>query len=139
MNSERRRILDLLGAGKITADEAEQILDALNGRATAPDEPAEPATGKRRPRFLRVNVVSKCGQPGDNVNIRIPLGILRAGVKLGRLIPQDARDRVNDKLAENGMTIDFDDLKSIEDVIVALEETSIDVDDEKERVRICCE
>jgi hypothetical protein len=138
VDAERRRILDMLGAGKITADEAEQILDALNQRTGPADEPAETSAGRRKPRFLRVHVVPKSGS-GENVNIRIPLGILRAGVKLGRLIPQDARDRVNDKLAEKGMTIDFDDLKSIEDVIVALEEMSIDVDDEKERVRICCE
>lgn len=40
MADERRRILELLAAGRISAEEADRLLGALNPRPAAPEPPA---------------------------------------------------------------------------------------------------
>ena len=77
----------------------------------------------------------------DNVNIRIPLALVKAGMKLTSLIPESARNKVNNSLSEKGLHIDLNNLDSatVDEIILALKETSIDVQDGDEKVRICCE
>ena len=58
MNDESRRILDLLAQGKITVDEAQQLLSAIQAQSADSGSTAAPAgdsTGDtQRPRFLRI-------------------------------------------------------------------------------------
>ena len=67
---------------------------------------------------------------GDNVNVKIPLGPLRAGLKLTSLIPKPARDQMNKAMVEKGMSFDLNNFKpeDIEELIEALREMEIDVD-----------
>jgi hypothetical protein len=157
---EQRQILDMLAEGKITADEAHRILEKLNGAPSRSPEPgsgwtspadaraesgpasrtallADPEgrarTGRPAPKYLRILVHS---DEGDQVNIRIPLQIVRAGLKLTAVLPREARE----KLRESG--VDLSSLSELqgEALIDALRELSIDVDSsEGERVRIFCE
>ncbi|HOD65236.1 MAG TPA: hypothetical protein PLR32_03785 [candidate division Zixibacteria bacterium] len=140
MSEDRRRILNMLAEGKITADEAERLLEALGRTAerTAPETTGR--TAGARPKYLRVIVQPKQGQR-DQVNIRIPLALLRAGVKLGGVVPDSVKGRINEALAEKGFTVDLGKLnmEDLERLIDALGEMSIDVDDERESVRVCCE
>lgn len=140
MSEERRRILNMLAEGKITADEAERLLDAL-GRAeeARPSEVAENGPAKRA-KYLRVQVAPK-HEGRDQVNIRVPLALVRAGVKLGGVMPNGIKGRVNEALASKGINMDVNqmDARQLEQMIDALGEMSIDVDDEKETVRIFCE
>ena len=144
MEDDRRRILDMLVERKITADEAELLLKALDrgspntspGLAAA--TPAEPAKAK----FLRVMVDSN--EPDDGptkVNIRVPMQLLRAGVRLSSLIPSGARDEVNAALKDYGMPFDLQQLKpeNLEEMIDQLKDLTVDVDQEKTKVRIFCE
>jgi hypothetical protein len=85
-------------------------------------------------------------EPGDDggptkVNIRVPMALLRAGVRLTSLIPPMARDQVNAELAKNGVPFDIGQLKpeNLEELVDHLNELSIDVDQEKTKVRIFCE
>ena len=71
MRNERARILELLREGKITVEEAEQLLDALGpagGQATAA---GSTSAGSTKARHLRVRVTNT--QTGQvKTDIRIP-------------------------------------------------------------------
>ena len=53
MNEQRRQVLQMLAEGKITADEAERLIDALERERHEPALGAAPRP-KPRPKYLRV-------------------------------------------------------------------------------------
>ena len=140
MNQQRRQVLQMLAEGKITADEAEQLIDALER-----EQPEPPGTANRpkpRPRYLRVVAVDNSG--GDEpsgVNIRVPLQLLRAGVRLTSLIPPQALTRINAELGKSGVPIDLTQLKpqDIEELIDQLDDITVDIDDPGANVQVFCE
>ncbi len=153
MNEHRRQILDMLSQGKITADEAERLIAALDrsegGRAA--ESGASSAT--TRFKYLRVLVDSdNGGNPYHSpvkVNIRVPMQLLRAGVRLAGLIPPQAREHVNEALRQKGIPFDLSQIKpdNLEELVDHLNELTIDVDvnnrggfgEEKVKVRVFCE
>ncbi len=145
MSSEKRRILDLLAQGRISADEAERLLTAVEQPEGTPEAELTEGTGKK-PRFFCVKVDAKNGHSlghghhRDHVNIKIPLALIKAGVKLGSVLPEGTRDRVQGHLSGHGLNLDLKKLDSenIEELIKVLQETSIDIEDEDETVKIYC-
>lgn len=139
MNEQRRQILEMLAEGKITADEAERLIDALQPESP----PAMVGRSKPRPKYLRVVVNSEeAGSDGPSrVNIRVPLQLLRAGVRLASLIPPVAVTKVNAELARSGVPFDLGQLKpqQLEELIDQLDELDVDVDDPNSKVRVFCE
>ena len=133
--NERREILEMLSQGKISADEAERLLAALDRERPSADEPAAQS---RRPKYLRVNVQA---EEDTKVNVRVPMQLLRAGVRLASLIPPQARARVNEAMHERGVTLDLAQInpENLEDLIDQLGEMTVDVDNEDVRVRVFCE
>ena len=141
MNEQRRQVLQMLAEGKITADEAERLLDALERQQPEPPAGAAPRPGPR-PKYLRVVVVDNSGGDGPGrVNIRVPLQLLRAGVRLTSLIPAQALTKVNAELNRSGVPIDLTELKPqhIEDLIDQLDDLTVDVDDPDTKVQVFCE
>jgi hypothetical protein len=149
MNEQRRQILEMLAEGKITADEAERLINALER-----EEPESPSGAgsrpKARPKYLRVLVISggDSGSSGNSgadgasrINIRVPLQLLRAGVRLTSLIPPNALTRINAELSKSGVPIDLTELKPqhIEELIDQLDEVTIDVDDADSKIQVFCE
>jgi len=133
MNEDRRQILELLSQGKITADEAERLIAALDkGQQT--DEPVK----RSPPKYLRVLVES---EDDTKVNVRVPMQLLRAGVRLASLIPPSAREHVNEAMAEHGIAINLAQIKpeNLEDFVDHLGEMTVDVDEGDARVRVFCE
>ena len=140
MNENRRSILEMLAAGKITADEAERLLAALE------KEPAGSAEGrvKGKAKYLRVVVQADedCGgEAPTKVNVRVPMQLLRAGVKLTSLIPAQARDHVNQAMRKQGVNFDLNQLKpeNLEELLDQLNDLTVDVDQKHAQVRIFCE
>jgi hypothetical protein len=137
MNEERKKVLEMLAEGKISADEAERLLDALENKATETSpQTALTNTLDNLPQYLFVKVDSV---DGDKVNIRVPLKLVKAGIKLKALLPQDAQDKINAKLNEKG--IDLDDFKAenFKDILDGLSEFEMKVDEKKgDKVRIYC-
>ena len=85
---------------------------------------------------MYVKVVS---EKGDNVNVKVPLGLLRAGLKFTSLIPKQASDEINKAMAEKGMSFDINNFKpeDIEELIEALREMEVEVDsDNGDNVRV---
>ena len=137
MNEERKKVLEMLANGKITADEAERLLDALeNKTAETSPQTALAKSLDNLPQYLFVKVDS---EDGDKVNIRVPLKLVKAGIKLKALLPQDAQDKINVKLSEKGINLeDFKD-ENLKDILDALTEFEINVDEKKgDKVRIYC-
>ncbi|MEU4421741.1 hypothetical protein AB0F81_14040 [Actinoplanes sp. NPDC024001] len=140
MNEERKDILDMLAAGKITAAEAEQLLSALE-RGQSRVATAVDTRAKGRPKYLRVMIDSNDDGEPVAVNIRVPLQLLRAGVKLAALIPPVAIDRANAELSRAGVPFDLGQLKpeQLEDLVEALDDLTMDIDSPDSTVRIYCE
>jgi hypothetical protein len=139
MSVERRKVLELLAAGKINAEEAEKLLSKLDSLSNSEREeqskPSDSAEPTNKPlRYLRVEVEKPGGN--ENVNVRIPLSFLRAGSGLHVLLPQ----RVQEKLAATG--IDVSSLSRLrgQELQNALQQLDIHVDESGgKRVRIFCE
>ena len=143
MNEQRRQILQMLVEGKITVDEAERLIDALV-REQPESPPGAAPRPKPRPKYLRVVVSSPDNFGGDGpgrVNVRVPLQLLRAGVRLMTLIPPQALTKVNAELIKSGVPIDLTELKPqhIEELIDQLDEVTVDVDDPDSKVQVFCE
>lgn len=141
MSEERRKILEMLSEGKIDVDEAEKLLAAIS---QAPGEPEQSETEKKKdfPKYLRVVV-----EPGpesvkkENVNIRVPFKLLRAGIRLASLVPGDVQGKINDHLKEKGVNLDVSNITpdNLEELLIHLNDLTVDVDSKEEKVRIFCE
>jgi hypothetical protein len=149
MSEDRARILNMLAEGKINAEEAERLLDALDSRAaTSPAETAATAPGikgdptpllQALPKYLYVKVDS---EQGDKVDVKVPLALVRSGLKLTSLIPPQAMEQLNEQMVEKGISIDFSNLKpeDIDELVEALRDMEINVDSKNgDRVRVYCE
>lgn len=138
MSAEKKKVLEMLAGGKITAEEAEKLLDKLasvgSDSAGAKDAASgSPESAPKNPRFLRI-VVDKPGQ--EQVNVRLPLSFVNAGPSLLGVLPL----RVAERLAEQG--IDLSVLRSVkgQDLAGTLQEMFVDIEKGNgKKVRIFCE
>lgn len=142
MTENRRQVLDMLAQGKITVDEAERLLSLVDQPAGA--EAGGPETGEVRkpaPKYLRVVIEDGDGPESEHVNIRVPMGLIRAGVRLASLLPSNATSKINEKLKEKGIPIDLGKIKGgdLDDLVDSLSDLRVDVQDGKEKVRIYVE
>ena len=113
------KILGLVAEGRLTADEADEILRALDstpasepvGEEAADEPPAqagEPSSGVREPRHLRIEVTENGRRV---VNLRVPLNIAGwASSFLPGLSDQDA-NRIRGAIASGvrGAIVDIND------------------------------
>lgn len=142
MNDERLRILHLLAEGKVTAEQADALIEALSPRLDALATPnLSPSLTNSGPKFLRVLVEGQDEDKPSKVNVRIPIELLRAGMRLAALLPVVAHGPVNRALKENGVDLDISKIKSedLEALVGHLNELQVDVDDGSEKVRVFCE
>jgi hypothetical protein len=140
MNEQRKDILDMLAEGKITPEEAEQLIEALER-----DRPSVAASSEGRPKakakYLRlVMETTESGEPG-HINARVPLQLLRAGVQLAALIPPQALDRANTELSRSGVPFDLTRLKpeQLEALVEHLDEVTLEVDQPDAKIHIFSE
>jgi hypothetical protein len=153
MNENRRQILEMLAAGKITADEAERLIAALEPEpvATAGEFTGNIAGSsgwsdskvKTHAKYLRVLVESNEKGGPTTVNVRVPMQLLRAGVRLASLIPAQAHEQLDASLSKHGIPLTLSQIKpeNLEELIDHLEDLTVDVDakEEKAKVRVFCE
>lgn len=161
MSEERRQILNMLAEGKISADDADRLLARLEqvrpagdagAAGGASDSGGSGAVGGRAPgagagagsgggrspragalKYLRVLVDSA---DGDKVNVRVPLALVRTGIKLSALLPANATRRLDQE------GIDLSHLADLggDEMIEALRELDVDVTTlQGDSVRVFCE
>ncbi|MBN6052021.1 hypothetical protein JYK22_08760, partial [Nonomuraea sp. RK-328] len=140
MSEQRKDVLDLLAEGKITAEEAERLIAALER-----DQPpmAGPTTRpKGKAKYLRVMMEFDEGDgESGRLNVRAPLQLLRAGVQLAALIPPQALDRANAELSKSGVPFDLTQLKpeQLEALVDHLDETVVELEMADGHLRVFCE
>jgi SHOCT-like protein len=143
MSDERRRVLDLLAQGKITVEEADQLLRALGAKEPQERAAAAGDGAKQPPRFIRIAVRKPATADAEakDINIRVPLPILKGGMRLGALIPGFVGEKIASRLRERGCDFDWSNLDgpAIHAIFAELTDMGIDVDSEKAQVRITCE
>jgi len=147
MSENKRRILEMLAQNKISADDAYRLLSVIDtGESGRESAQKEKTTVKDKAKYLRVTVLPTPDneQSGnvDRVNVRVPMSLIRAGIKLTSLIPPEARDKVNGALREKGIDFDVRNLKpeDIEELIEALSDLEVDVVSSKgEKVKVFVE
>ncbi len=137
MSEEKRKILEMLADKKISVDDAEKLLAAVS---EIPQQ-AGAAPGARGPKYLRVLVEPAPGnKEGDRVNVRVPLNLVRAGLKFASFIPPQVQEKVNAELKEKGVPFDLSRFnpQDVEALLVHLNDLTVEVEG-KENVRVFCE
>ncbi len=131
MSAETKKILEMLAEGKISAEDAEKLLDKLNassGDATAKEKAPDTGGAPKQPRVMRI-VVDRPGH--EQVNIRMPMAFTRTGSRLMAVLPLG----VTEKLADLGI-----DVATLGAMTGSMEDMRIDVDKGNgKRVQIFCE
>ena len=148
MSEQQMRILEMLEGKKISVDEAHRLLSALEPEGGATQD-ARQAAAQKQARYLRVTVAPRPGHPngddeehgGELVRVRVPMSLIRAGMKFTSLMPEAARDKIAAALGEKGIDLDARNLKpeEIEEMIEALSELEVKVINAKEVVKVCVE
>jgi len=134
MSEETRKVLEMLSNGKVSVQEAEQLLQAVAGPGPSADDK------KVEPKYFRilVNKPARDGKKAENVNIRVPMTVVRGGLRLGSLFPgMLAKKKIQ---LGNGNELDLSKVTyaDLEAMIKDIGELSVDVDGDAQ-VRIRCE
>jgi hypothetical protein len=151
MSEARRQVLEMLAGGKITAEEAERLIAALERDSVQATSGAPEPRRSAKAKYLRVMVESD--DPSEShgpvrVNTRVPMQLLRAGVKLASLIPPQARNHVDQALHDQGIPFAIGQIKpeNLEEIVDQLADLTVDVDmddvdrkKQKVKVRVFCE
>jgi len=150
MSDDTRRILDLLAQGKITVDEAQRLLGAVAEAAASATSPAAASTAwsaagpdaSATPRYVKIAVHKPATdqRPEKDVKIRVPMSVMRGGMRLGAIIPGWG-ERMRARLCEQAIDLDLSKLDpaAFETMLKDLGEMNIDIDSGKAQVRITCE
>lgn len=142
MSDNRKRILEMLESGKINAEEAIKLLSAIENTGRGSDETKSPVA--KTIKYLRV-LVDSPGKPGserpEKVNVRVPVSLIKAGMKFTSLIPHDAAGHVEGALREKGINFNLKNIKDedIDALINALRELEVDINGGEGKVRIYAE
>jgi hypothetical protein len=134
MNEETRKVLEMVAAGKVSVQEAEQLLQAINAPGPGADEQT------REPKYFRIliNKPAREGKKAEAVNIRVPITVVRGGLRLSSLFPSMlAKKKFH---LANGSEVDLSTVTytDLEGMIKDIGELTVDVDGDAQ-VRIRCE
>jgi hypothetical protein len=133
MSEETRKVLAMLSEGKVSVQEAEQLLEAIDAPSPRPEPKAEPRYFR-----IQVNKPARDGGPARVVNIRVPITLVRGGLRLGSLFPGVVgKSRI---ALGDGAELDLSKVsaENLEAMIKDIGELTIDVNGH-EQVRIRCE
>ena len=101
-NEERLKVLKMVQEGKITAEMASELLKSLDASAKknfAEESNPDILTGKGGGRFFRVRVTDT-DSGRTRVNVRLPLGMVNAGIRMGMRFSPEVEGIDTEKLAE---------------------------------------
>ena len=139
MSDETKKILTMLADGKITTEEAEKLLNAVekNEEKINTDQEKTRSSGCK---FLYVQVEPKEGKSSDRVSVKVPFALLKAGLNIVGLIPAEAQEKINTSLADKGMSFNLNDIKpeNLQEILTALEDLTVDIDDDDSTVKVFC-
>ena len=145
MTENQKKILEMVADKKITVDEAYRLLSLIQPSADATSEGTKGP--KPSPKYLRVIVdtehhIEQGYDKGPaHINVRVPVALIRAGVKLATLIPPEAYNEVDEKLKNRGIMFDLRNMKpeNVEELIQSLNDLQVDIHGGQEKVRVYTE
>lgn len=158
--SDAERLLQALGepsaapgadagpaAGGTTADAAPKHLHVHIRRNSAWAPGWEGRWWARKHAFAGACAGEAKGHPtvdqriGKDVDVRIPLSLLRSGMKLAAFLPGRAADVLSAHLREHGLDTDLSrlDASQLEEILRNMGEIAVDLDGGRGQVRISCE
>ncbi len=133
MSEETRKVLEMLSNGTVTVPEAEQLLQAVSATSQGTEEK------KADPKYFRilVNKPARDGKKAEAVNIRVPMTVIRGGLRLGSVFPGMFAKKIQ---LDNGHELDLSKVTytDLEAMIKDIGELSVDVEGGA-MVRIRCE
>lgn len=144
MNEERRKVLEMLESGAISAEEAARLMDCLGEETAASKETphadgsAEAGGASERMQGKKLRVCVKGTMENDkkiNVDVSIPLILARfADDIIMNCVPQAA----NDELKKNGIDLRALNIGKIVDTFETLEDDIVDadIDDEETKLKV---
>lgn len=135
MSEDRQRVLHLLSIGKLTVEEADKLLTALE-KNSKPAVPVSDVRGK----YLYVQVEPKEGKSTERVSVKVPLALVKAGLNISKLIPIEAQDKIQSSMHEQGLSFDFSAInaENMDEILEALEQMSVDVENDESTVKVFC-
>ncbi len=139
MSEDRKKILEMLADKKISVEETEKLLAALE--SGAPQEGKPSCCARKDWKYLRVLVEPGPGsETNDKVNVRVPFKLIRAGLKFAAIIPLKAQEPVREALKAKGLDVDLAKItpEDLEDILANLDDLTVEVEG-RDRVRVFCE
>ena len=133
MSEETRKVLEMLSSGKISVQEAEQLLQAISAVPHTEEKKAEAKYFR-----ILVNKPARDGKKAENVNIKVPMTVVRGGLRLGAVFPgMLGKKKIQ---LDNGTELDLSKIHytDLEAMIKDIGELTVDVDGDAQ-VRIRCE
>jgi hypothetical protein len=86
---ERRKILNMVAEGKISAEEGAQLLSALRKASRETQGRVEPTMGGGA-RYFRVRITDATGK--TRINVSLPINLIDVGLKMGARFVPDLQD-----------------------------------------------
>ena len=148
---DTRRILDMLSEGKISVDEADRLLKAMSADPAAGTAAAAPSPDTTRARWIRINIHKPAKDDGHepkDVNIRVPIAVVKGGMRLGAIIATFAGEKAAQRMKERGLDLDLSTINGdlsrmngaeFDTFMATLDDMNIEIDDGKSQVRITAE
>jgi hypothetical protein len=134
---ERARILKMVEEGKISAQEADRLLGALEGGEL------NGLARKGKAKWLKVRVYDK---DSDRLRVRVnvPLALVKIGAKIGAKFSMNLPEEARSKMMDKGIDLsDLKDLEKLEALVDSLADEGpfklVDVEEEDERVEVFLE
>ncbi len=121
MSEEKRMILEMVKDGKVSVDEAEQLLEKANPGESFDDTPDTKKPNSKK--FLRIRVTE---EDEVKVNIKIPIMLAKVGLKF---IPKG-------KMKVNGEPISADQIMELIKEGTEGEIVNIDTEDKGKNVKV---
>jgi hypothetical protein len=138
MSQNRKKILEMVAENKISVDEAARLLELV-------EEPEAGSKPQKAAKYLRVTVrpsgEGRAESEVERVNIRVPMALIRAGVRLTSLVPAEVADKVDAALKEKGIGFNLKTLREddIEPLVAALNDLEIDIEGGKGKMNVYTE
>ena len=122
-SEERLKILQMLKDKKISVDEASKLLDAIETNSPAED-PVKPNVIQGK--WMRI-AVTEAGTGKAKVNLKLPISVVKAGIKIGAKFSPELGSLDSEKLMEaireggTGKILDVNDADDDEHVEIYIE------------------
>ncbi|MCK4233380.1 hypothetical protein KAU34_07610 [candidate division WOR-3 bacterium] len=129
---EKLKILKMLEDGKISSEQANKLLEAIENKSNNIESKAK---------WLKVKVIEDGCQ---KVNIKIPLKVIRIAAKIGGKLNINLPEEAKEKLAEKGINLEkIDDVEKLNEILEEIEKEApfelVNVDEGTKKVFVYIE